>query len=264
MNVDLTVARKEVIDIVKAAGEVAKGYLSRGFSVHSKGGADFATEADDAVDAFLQKELSRKFPGTSFLTEETAPSEYVSFIEKENLWVIDPIDGTTNFSRGSAHFAISVALVDLGKAKLGVVYLPLEEKLYWAQKDQDEAYLNDQAIHVSSVNSLNQASIGCDWSWDLEKRKEMLTVLGRILPSVRAVSCRGSAAAAIASVASGNIDAYAIYGLKPWDCAAGLLIAEKAGATVSSLQGDIWSVFSPDLLVTNGRVDAELIPYLSS
>lgn len=263
MKVDLTPVRQEVIEIVKAAGDLAKNYLAKGFSTHSKGGADFATEADDAVDAFLQRELSQKFPDTSFLTEETAPSEYVSFIEKENLWVIDPIDGTTNFSRGNSNFAISIALVDLGKARLGVVYLPVEEKLYWAQTDVDKSYLNDAVIHVSSVSLLNQASVGCDWSWDIEKRKLTLSVLEKILPNVRAVSSRGSAASAIVSVASGNIDAYFTYGLKPWDTAAAMLIAEKAGASISSLQGDVWSVFSPDILVSNGKVDAELLPFFS-
>lgn len=264
MNTDLTSIRQEVVAIIIAAGEEAKGYLTRGFSTHSKGGSDFATEADDAVDAFLRNELAKKFPDTSFLTEETAPAEYVSYIEKDNLWIIDPIDGTTNFSRGSTHFAISVALVDQGKAKLGIVYQPLENKLYWAQSDLQESVMNDAPLNVSSVNTLNESLICCDWSWDIEKRKKTLLDLEKILPNVRAVECRGSAASDIASVASGNIDAYFIRGLKPWDCAAALLIAEKAGATIRSLQGDEWSVFSPDLLVTNGKIDAEILTYFSS
>lgn len=260
---DLTQARSLVVEIVKRAGDIVNDYLSKGFSVHSKGGSDFATEADLAVDAFLQKELAAKFPGTSFLTEETAKGDLQSFIEKENLWVIDPIDGTTNFSRGNDHFAISVGLVDQGKPKLGVVYLPLENKLYTAQQDADDALLNDSPIHVSKTPDLQQALISCDWSWNIEKRKQTLGVVQKILPEVRALSCRGSAASDIASVGSGNIDAYFNFGLFPWDVAASLLIAEKAGAAITSLQGDSWSVFSSDILVTNGKLDSELRSYFS-
>ncbi|MEN9407797.1 MAG: hypothetical protein RLZZ455_1013 [Candidatus Parcubacteria bacterium] len=258
---DLSPVTLQVSLVAKAAGDLALTYLAKGFSTHSKGGADFATEADDAVDAFLRKELSQNFPGTDFLTEETAPDEYVSFIEKERLWVIDPIDGTTNFSRGSTHFAISIALVEKGRPVLGVVYLPLEQKLYSAERNTQSSRLNDLPIQVSQVSALQEALVCCDWSWEIEKRTATHQALAKILSSVRAVECRGSAASDIASVASGNIDAYFNYGLKPWDCAAALLIAEKAGAGIMSLQGNEWSVFSPDLLVTNGKIDAELHHY---
>lgn len=261
MITDLSPVTHQVTEVAKAAGDLALTYLAKGFTTHSKGGSDFATEADDAVDAYLRKELSQKFPGSNFLTEETAPDEFVSFIEKENLWVIDPIDGTTNFSRGSSHFAISIALVEKGKSVLGVVYLPLEQKLYSADKNDGSAKVNDLSIRVSQVGTLQEALVCCDWSWDLDKRTVTHKALAKILPHVRAVECRGSAASDIASVASGNIDAYFNYGLKPWDCAAALLIAEKAGANIVSLQGNEWSVFSPDLLVTNGKIDAELHPY---
>ncbi|MBI2442514.1 MAG: hypothetical protein HYV40_01235 [Candidatus Levybacteria bacterium] len=192
MDGELTSIREQVVAVVTAAGERIYSFLKQGFKTHSKGGVDFATEADDAIDAFLREELFRKFPTTEFLTEETAPSEYTTFIEKENLWVIDPIDGTTNFSRGSKHFAISVGLVSLGKPKVGVVYLPLEKKLYWAQQDESQAYLNYTPIHVSSTETLKQALLCCDWSWDIQKRMQTLRILEKVLPNVRAIESRGS------------------------------------------------------------------------
>lgn len=260
---DLTAIRQELVLIVKSAGENLEQFRKKGFSAHSKGGVDFATEADDATDAFLRKSLSEKFPDTLFLTEETAPSDYSSFKERENVWIIDPIDGTTNFSRGSSYFAISVGLVDKGRTKLGVVYLPFEQKLYWAQQDKNEAYLNDSPIHVSSTGLLRETLVSCGWSWSMEKRRKTHEKLGKVLSSVRAIECRGSAAADIASLASGSIDAYFICGVFPWDIAAALLIAEKAGALIKSLDGKELSVFTPDLLVTNGKIDAELLSYLT-
>lgn len=260
---DLTVIRQELITIVTLAGEHLTQFRKKGFTTHSKGGVDFATEADDFIDAFLKKSLSEKFPDTTFLTEETAPSDFSQYIEKENLWVIDPIDGTVNFSRGSDHCAISVALVDKGKTKLGVVYLPFEQKLYWAQQDSDEAFCNDFSLKVSDVAILQQALVCCDWSWDIEKRKKTLHMLEKVLPYVRAIQCRGSAAAEISSIAAGEVDAYFINGLKPWDCAAGILIAEKAGASIQSLDGKEWSVFSSDFLITNGKLDTELAGFFS-
>ncbi|MDP3940846.1 MAG: inositol monophosphatase family protein [bacterium] len=261
MDTNLTSIRKELINIVLEAGKRIDGFLESGFSSHSKGGSDFATEADDAIDLYLREKLSKRFPHTSFLTEETAPSEYASFVGKDNLWVIDPIDGTTNFSRGSMHFSVSVGLVDRGKAKLGVVYLPLEKKLYWAQSDMDKSYLNELPIKVSSTSSLKEALLCCDWSWDIEKRKKTLGIFSKILPNVRAIQSRGSASVEIVSVASGNIDAYFVYGLKPWDVGAGLLIAEKAGASIRSLNGSDWTVFSSDLLIANGVIDNEILSY---
>ena len=264
MDTNLTSIREELVSVVHGAGKLVEKFLAKGFTSHSKGGVDFATEADDATDVFLRDELSRRFPQTTFLTEETAPKEYASYVEKDNLWVIDAIDGTTNFSRGSSHFAISVGLVDKGKTKLGVVFLPLENKLYWAQSDMEKSYLNDAPIHVSRTSSLQKALLCCDWSWDIEKRKKTLGIFANILPNVRAIQSRGSAASEITSVASGNLDAYFAYGLKPWDVGASLLIAEKAGATIRTLQlDDQWSVFSSDLLVTNGKIDGEMPPYFS-
>jgi myo-inositol-1(or 4)-monophosphatase len=264
-QINLHEVRAAVVEIVIEAGKQIDTIASRGYASRSKGGVDFATEADDATDLFLRERLKAAFPSTSFLTEETAPKQYDSYHEAENLWIIDPIDGTTNFSRGSLHYAISVGLVAHGKTKMGVIYLPKEQKMYWAQADLPNSFLNDEPIRVSRTSSMKEALLCSDWSWDIEKRKRTLGVFSRMLPNARAIQSRGCASAEIASVASGNIDAYYIYGLKPWDVAAGLLIAEKAGATIRNLNeltGE-WSVFSPDLLVANGQIDHELLPYFS-
>lgn len=256
--------RKEVIAIVKQAGEMLKAFRSDGFSSHSKGSVDFATEADDTIDAFLQEELHKKFPQTQFLTEETAPKQYAEFSELDNLWIIDPIDGTTNFSRGSDHCAISVALVDKRKTRVGVVSLPFQQKTYWAECDSDTSYMNETPNHVSEVNSLQEALVCCDWSWNMEKRTITHQALGRVLPHVRAIECRGSAAIDICTVASGNIDAYFINGVKPWDIAAAFLIAEKAGGKISTRSGDPVTVFSSDIVVTNGLLQGSLLQYVGN
>jgi len=153
---DLNKTEKEVIEIVLRAGEILKKhFVSDNLDSYDKGGVDFATEADREVDSFLSGELKRLYPEANFLTEETAPSDYSSMKDLDDLWVIDPLDGTANFSRKDDNFAISIALVNKGKPVLGIVYLPISNKMYSARADRAEAFLNGEVISVSLVSELN-------------------------------------------------------------------------------------------------------------
>ena len=261
----LTEAREYLLELIPQAGETLRKYFaSRDFTLRQKEGVDLTTQADVEVDAFLRENIRKRYPQTQFLTEETAPSDYSSLEDTENLWIIDPLDGTFNFSRKDSHFAISVALVDKGKSKLGVVHVPMTQDMYWAQQDIDGAFLNGKAIHVSSTQELREVVIACDWAYDLEKRKDVVRWLGNIIAHVRQIKSMGSAVADIASLADGRIDAYMHSGIKPWDVAASSLFIEKAGGRITTSTGGKWDVFQPEIFASNGIIHERILNLINT
>ncbi|OGD83383.1 hypothetical protein A2165_03530, partial [Candidatus Curtissbacteria bacterium RBG_13_40_7] len=187
-----------------------------------------------------------------FLTEETAPEDYSSLRSADNLWVIDPLDGTINFSRKHPNFAISVALVNKGVLQLGVVHVPLTGDTYWAQADKEQAFVNGTPMQVSATEDMREVVLACDWAWGLEKRLNVVRWLGNISTHVRQIKSMGSAVSDLASLANGRIDGYIHSGLKPWDVAASALLIEKAGGKITTPAGGEWNVFNADMLATNG------------
>lgn len=263
-SVDLTEARRYLVNLVPQAGETLKKYFdSRNFTQRSKGGVDFTTRADEEVDAFLVKQIKKQCPQTKFLTEETASADYSSLKDTNNLWVIDPLDGTTNFSRKHPNFAISIGLVDKGVPMLGVIHIPMTGDTYWAQANQEGAFLNEKPIHVSTTDKLGESVIACDWAWGLEKRLNVVRWLGNVSTHVRQIKSMGSAVADLASLADGKIDAYMHSGLKPWDVAASALLIEKAGGKITTPTGTNWDAFSPDILASNGILHEKLANLLN-
>lgn len=259
-SIELTRARKYLVNLVPQAGETLRKYFaSRNFTQRSKGGVDFTTQADEEVDAFLLGEIKKRYPQTNFLTEETAPTDYSSLKDTNDLWVIDPLDGTINFSRKEPHFAISIGLVDKGIPILGVVHIPMTSDTYWAQADQEGAFLNGEPIQISTTDNLRESVIGCDWAWGLEKRLNVVRWLGNVSTHVRQIKSMGSAVADLASLAGGRLDAYMHSGLKPWDVAASALLIEKAGGKITTPTGANWNVFSFDILASNGILHERLV-----
>ncbi|MBI2195764.1 MAG: inositol monophosphatase [Candidatus Levybacteria bacterium] len=263
-SIELTEARKYLVDLVPQAGETLKRYFaSRDFTQRNKDGVDFTTQADEEVDAFLIEQIKKQYPQTNFLTEETAPADYSSLEDTSDLWVIDPLDGTINFSRKHPHFAISIGLVDKGVPKLGVVHIPMTGDTYWAQADQEGAFLNGEPIRVSPTDNLGESVVACDWAWGLEKRLNVVRWLNNVSTHIRQIKSMGSAVADLASLASGRIDAYMHSGLKPWDVAASALLIEKAGGKITTPTGDPWNVFNSDILASNGILHERLLNLLN-
>lgn len=251
-QINLDETREYIIKLVLQAGDILKGYFVSGkFTSESKGGVDFLTQADKEVDTFLLESIKKQYPGALILTEETALEDYSALKDADNVWIIDPLDGTVNFSRHHSHFAISIGLVSRGLSQLGVAYAPLEDKLYWAQADQDEAFLNGEPIKVSTTSDLKEAVFVCDWGWKLSTRIETVKWLKKANTYVRQIKCMGSAVADLASLADGGIDSYIHSGLKPWDIAASSLLIEKAGGKITTPDGGDWNVFEPEMLATN-------------
>ncbi len=251
-DINLTETRKYLIGLATEAGGILKRYFISGeFTSRSKGGVDFLTQADEEVDQFLLSSIKEKFPENDILTEETAPKDYSPYKKIKNLWVIDPLDGTINFSRGNPHFAISIGLVDKGVSKLGVIYAPLENNLYWAQEDEENAFLNGKPIKISTTADLKEAVIACDWGWKLESRLSVVRWLKNIAAHIRQIKSMGSAVVDLASLASGRVDAYIHSDLKPWDVAASSLLIKKAGGEITTPNDEEWNVFNPEILASN-------------
>ncbi|MBI2641903.1 hypothetical protein HYW87_04945 [Candidatus Roizmanbacteria bacterium] len=257
---NLVITQQFVRRLIKKAGKILKNYFySDNIIRKEKAGVDFTTEADQEVDKFLQSKIKSRYVKSNFLTEETAPKDYSSLSDTENLWVIDPLDGTINFSRKHPNFSISIALMHKGEIILGTIYVPLEDKLYEAMKNREGSYLNNKRIYTSETSALRETVIACDWAWDLEKRKNVIRWIEYLSGQIRQVKSMGSAAADLASLAEGKIDAYIHSGLKPWDVAAAGIIIPKADGIITLPNGSTWSPFDSDILASNGILNKKML-----
>lgn len=256
--------REYLCEILPQAGKLLLRFFSeKNYSLHSKGKLDVGTQADVASEEFLKEKILNKFPEALFLAEETANGSFSDFKHTRDLFVIDPLDGTMNFTRGNPNFAISVALINASTPVLGVCYSPISGDLYWAQEDKPGAYCNGRKIYVSSTQNLNEASFACDWvPYNLNKRQELIRWLKKITPFVRQIKSMGCAVNDSLSLAKGTVDVYLNPGLKPWDIAATALIVQKAGGVVTDPAGYKWHLFESDILMTNLKLHRKIVEIL--
>jgi len=192
---------------------------------------DMVTEVDRASETLIVDALRARRPDDGFVGEEGADVRGASGVE----WLIDPIDGTTNYLYAFPGFAVSIAAQLNGEVVAGVVHDPLHGDVFRAARGRG-ATRNGAAIHVSTQRELSRALIGTGFSYEPARRERQATVLVQVLPRVRDIRRMGAAAVDLCSVACGRLDAFYERGLGPWDLAAGALIAQEAGATV----GDLW------------------------
>lgn len=199
--------------------------------------ANIVSSVDYKVQSFLKQALGDLEPAASWLTEE---DDFRSEIQLEDLsnkggsmfWVVDPIDGTTNFAHGIPHYAISVSLVCDGKPYIAAVYNPATDEMFTAEFNCG-AHLNGSRIEVSSKSSLSQCVVAFGLPYDREKSRRLLDRVQRVAPYVRDMRRMGSASLDMAYVAAGRFDAYFEYDLRPWDISAGKLLVSEAGGRVS-------------------------------
>jgi len=226
--------------------------------------ADFVTETDIAVEKFFKTAISEKYPSHSFIGEEsTSEHEKVKFTD-EPVWIIDPIDGTTNFVHSFPNCAISIGFYINKQAQIGVVYNPILDLLYSAIRGQG-AYLNGRAIKSSGVKELARAQIITEFG-NTRKPEMMDTVVGnmrRIIEKAHSIRCTGSAAMNLCSVASGGGDVYFEMGPHIWDFAAGALIASEAGCVLMDVTGGPFDLLSRHVLcASTPELAAQIIPLI--
>lgn len=239
-----------------SAGDVLREfYSSHRFGVYHKGEIDMVTDADMAAEKLILETILQDYSNAVFLSEEThAELDH----EAGEFWVIDPLDGTTNFAHGFPWFGISIACVVRGEIAVGVVYLPMQQELFYAVKGAG-AWLNGERIHVSKTDRLSAALLATGFPYDIHRDYEgVIAALKAVLTKVQGVRRAGAAALDLVYVACGRLDGFWEIKLKPWDTAAGVLILKEAGGRVSLFGGEPFSIFSKEILATNGLLHDDI------
>ena len=253
--------RSPVINVMAAAVLKAARGLIRDFGeveqlqVSVKGPGDFVSAADLKAERTLKAELSRARPGYGMLFEEEGAIEGS---DKRHRWIVDPLDGTTNFLHGVPHFCISIGLERDNEIVAGVVYEPTRDELYWAEKGAG-AYLNDRRLRVSARRQLGNALIGTGMPFRDRGDKALYSAfLNSVMTATSGVRRFGAAALDLAYVAAGRLDGFWAFGLQPWDIAAGNLLVREAGGYVSDLSGGQTMMTSGDVLAANDHLHLPL------
>lgn len=222
---------------VRRAGERIRADFGAPRDIRRKGRIDLVTATDMAVEAMLKDELSRILPGAAFLAEETAGSTDLAALGDAPCWIIDPLDGTTNFAHGLPMVCTSVALWLNGRVELGFVNAPVMDEFYSARRGGG-AFVNGERIRVSGVAEIEEALLATGFPYALEERMDgIMANLRRALAASQGVRRPGSAAIDLAWTARGRFDGFWENGLKPWDVAAGWLLVEEAGGVVGRFAG---------------------------
>jgi len=228
MNVMVKAARRAGRSLKRDLGEVEN------LQVSMKGPANFVSLADKRAEEMLYTDLNKARPGYGFLGEEGGNREGT---DKSHMWVVDPLDGTTNFLHGIPHFAVSIGLLREGVAIAGLIYNAANDELYMAEKGSG-AFLNDSRLRVAGRKQLNECVIACGLPHigrgDHELSRREMTALQ---PKVAGLRRFGAASLDLAFVAAGRLDGYWERNLQPWDIAAGIVLIKEAGGTVGDIHG---------------------------
>lgn len=248
------------METVREAGAVLRGYYRNGVTIKYKGEIDLITEADRASEELILKRIRSTYPDCAILAEESGASANTS----SAVWIVDPLDGTTNFAHGLPIFSVTLALVIEGVIEVGVTYDPIYDELYTAQRGQG-AYLNGERIHVSAVPTLDKALLVTGFPYD--RRTNPNNNIRQFTDfSLRAqgVLRLGSAALDLAAVAAGRLDGYWEWRINPWDVAAGVLMVLEAGGQVTMPDGSPLDLFARQVVASNGLIHAGMIGVLAN
>lgn len=244
------------IEAVLKAGDIQLKHLGTDFRVTAKTGTDIVTEVDLEVEAMFRAMIAARFPDHGVLAEEhaeTLPSDGVT-----HRWLFDPIDGTVNYAHGLGIFCASLALEVNGAVEVGAVHDPSRRELFTGVRGGG-ADLNGEPIHVSQVERLSQAAVGVGFPHGATTRvTRMEELFCQAAVRVSAIRRLGSAALDLCNVACGRLDGFWDANLKPWDVAAGALIVQEAGGTVTALDGGPFACYSGNVLASNRRLHSAL------
>jgi len=253
INVMVKAARRAGRSLKRDLGEIEH------LQVSMKGPANFVSLADKRAEEMLYTDLAKARPGYGFIGEEGGNREGA---DKTHTWIVDPLDGTTNFLHGIPQFAISIGLSREGTIIAGVIYNPANDELYIAERGKG-AFLNDQRLRVAGRRQMDECVIGCGLPHigrgNLElSRREMTAVQNRVAGLRRF----GAAALDLAFVAAGRLDGFWERDLKPWDIAAGQIMVREAGGTISGMAGNDDALTTGHVICGNEFVHGELVKLL--
>lgn len=245
-------------EIAKESGELLSRYFGSDVDIRKKQVNDLVTEADEAVERLLVERIREAFPDDAILAEEGGQKHGNNNFE----WIIDPIDGTTNFAHTFPQCSISIALANDRQAVAAVVYDPIKNEFFEAQRDQG-AFLNGRPLQASKCAKLADALVVTGFSYDRRERMDLLLErVRRILMNAQGLRRLGSAALDLCYIAAGRFDVYIEDGLSPWDMAAGQLIASEAGATLRSMNGDAYDLYGDSVVACPEHMLREVLEKL--
>jgi myo-inositol-1(or 4)-monophosphatase len=251
---EFNVALKAVL----GAGKILKKGFKSGKGYRLKGAIDLVTEWDLKSQAYVTEKIGRRFPDHDMLSEEGAGAGRTS----SSCWILDPIDGTTNFVHGFPFYAVSLALLREGELVIGIVHNPELGETYWAVRGEG-AFLNGERLQVSQVERVNQSLLATGFPYNIRKTHEQVVRrFERMITRSQGVRRPGSAALDLCYVARGVYDGFWEQYLKPWDTAAGMLIVEEAGGVVTDFSGKPFPLFKKEIAASNGRLHRELLELL--
>ena len=250
--------KEHALEITKMAGSYLCDNFKKDASLFSQRGLskEVTTSYDKECDRIIKENIVRCFPDHSMLTEESGEEDKGS----DYRWIVDSLDGSGNFAAGNPFFSVSIALMHKDELILGVIYAPLLDELYVAEKGKG-AYLNGERIRVSKFKNLeNSYIVACEGGSKTNER--MSELFAAVYPSVKDMRKLGSAAIECGYVASGRAEAYATLSIYPWDIAAGILLVQEAGGQVTDFKGKEWRPEQADVLCTNGNLHDTMLKRL--
>ena len=251
LNIAIRAARAAGNSIVRQMDRVGD------ISIESKGKNDFVTEVDKNAEEIIIYTIKNAYPEHAFLGEETGQRG-----ESDFLWIIDPLDGTTNFLHNFPHFAVSIALQHKGVLEQAVVYDPLKQELFTASKGQG-ALLNNRKIRVSNKKTLDGALLGTGFPFnDGAAMISFIESFKALFPAVAGIRRAGVASLDLAYVASGRLDGFWEFNLKPWDIAAGALLVQEAGGVSTELTGGVDYMQSGNIISANPKMIKAMLKVL--
>lgn len=253
-----TEMQKIAVSACRKAGRLLKENLGGARSIEYKGAVDLVTEMDRASEEVILREILSAFPDHGILTEESAEALSSSPVR----WIIDPIDGTTNYAHGFPVFCISIALEVSGTVVYGCVYNPMLDELFTAHKGGG-AFLNGVPIHVSSTRHLNSSLLATGFPYDIRTSETTnLEHFAAFAKRAQAIRRAGSAALDLAYTACGRFDGFWEIKLKPWDVAAAALLVTEAGGQITDFRGAAFSIHGNECLASNGIIHNEMLGLL--
>lgn len=244
--------------IARRAGAILRDRIDQPHDIRFKGTIDMVTEADQASEALIVAELRSTFPSHGLLSEEGSGYEASGSSLR---WVVDPLDGTTNFAHGLPTFAVSIGLEDGQTPIVGVIYDPMRDELFSAYKGGGST-LNGRPLQVSTIDRLITSLLATGFSYNLETRAQQIPAWGDLLTRVQGIRQTGSSALNLCYIAAGRLDGYWERGIAPWDVAAGSVIVTEAGGTVSDYRGSDFHSDRREIVVSNGLVHDQLLEVL--
>ncbi|MGV6989063.1 inositol-1-monophosphatase [Testudinibacter sp. P80/BLE/0925] len=250
LNIAIRAARK-------AGNVIAKAYeRPESVEVSNKRSNDYVTNVDKAAEAAIIEVIKKSYPDHTIITEESGAIEG----ENKNVqWIIDPLDGTTNFIKTLPHFAVSIAIRENGRTEVGVVYDPIRNELFTAVRGEG-AKLNETRLRVENRRDLAGAVLATGFPFKAKQHMPVqLNIIGSLIEDAADFRRTGSAALDLAYVAANRVDGYFEIGLKPWDCAAGDLIVREAGGIVTDFAGGHQYLISGNLVAAAPRVAKEIL-----